>query len=96
MNLLHLSSGHMDILHTIIRRELQRLAAADTKEGELVNYDQAAHVLTIYDRISTICAKWNGKLPQNPQPHDRYSEITKGSRLYLAQDGTLKKVPPVD
>ena len=96
MSLLHLSSGHMDILHKIIRRELQRLAAADTKEGELVNYDQAAHVLTIYDKISTICAKWNGKLPQNPQPRDRYSEITEGSGLYLAQDGMLKRVPSPD
>lgn len=96
MNLLDLSDGHMDILHGVVHKELQRLMAGDTLPGEEVNYDRAAHLLTIYDRLSWIVSKWKGDQPQNPQPGQRYHEIMKGSRRYLAMDGSLKKLPSPD
>lgn len=95
-NLIDLSDGHMDILYGIVHRELQRLIAGDTMGGEEVNYDRAAHLLTIYDRLSMVVSKWKGKYPQNSQPKERFPEIAKGSRVYLAQDGSLRKIPSPD
>ena len=96
MNLINLSDGHMDILHGVVHRELQRLIAGDTVAGEEVNYDRAAHLLTIYDRLSWVVSKWRKDQPQNPQPRERYSELIKDSRRYLAMDGTLRKIPSPD
>jgi hypothetical protein len=95
-NLIDLSDGHMDILHGVVHRELQRLIAGDTRAGEEINYDRAAHLLTIYDRLSWVVSKWKGRQPQNPGPRERYREIAKGSRVYLAMDGSLRKIPSPD
>jgi len=105
MNLINLSDGHIDILRNVVRRELQRLAAGGARGGEVVNYDQVAHLLTIYDQLGDVASKWNGKLPQwgcRPIPPDEaYRPIqvtppTMGISVYLARDGNLKPVPPVD
>ncbi len=45
----------------VVHRELQRLIAGDTVAGEVINYDMAAHLLTIYDRLSWLVSKWKGK-----------------------------------
>ena len=105
MNLISLSDGHIDILRGVLHAELQRLVAGDVRGGETVNYDKAAHLLTIYDQISDVASKWNGKLPQigcRPIPPDEaYRPIhvtppTMGISVYLARDGTLKPIPPED
>ena len=95
-NLIDLSDAHLDILDGVVHRELQRLIAGDTVGGEEVNYDKAAHLLTIYDRLSMVVSKWKGRYPQNPQPKDRFPPIVKGSRVYLAQNGSLRKIPSPD
>ena len=105
MNLISLSDGHVDILRGVVHAELQRLLAQDLKGGEEMNYDKAAHLLTIYDQVSDVASKWNGKLPQwgcKPIPPDEaYRPIhvtppTMGISVYLARDGTLKPIPAVD
>ncbi len=75
------------------------------------NYDKAAHLLTIYDLLGDVASKWNGKLPQiGCRPilgRDGIRPLLKGlhgvsrekgiaSRLYLARDGNMKKIPAVD
>lgn len=100
MNLINLSDGHIDILRGVVHRELQRLAAGDVRGGEVVNYDQAAHLLTIYDQLSDVASKWNGNLPQRGckpiSPDESYREVFPGTGLYLARDGNLKSLPAVD
>lgn len=103
MNLISFSDGHVDILRGIVHAELQRLLAQDLRGDEEMNYDRAAHLLIIYDQISDIASKWNGKLPQwgcTPMPpSEEYRPIkvaTVSLPAYLARDGTLKNIPAVD
>ena len=99
MNLISLSDGHVDILRGVVHAELQRLLAQDLKGGEEMNYDKAAHLLTIYDQISDVASKWNRKLPQwgcRPIPPREGYRPLKGTLRYLARDGSLKNLPAVD
>ena len=111
MNLISLSDGHVDILRNVLRREIQKRAAGDVRDGELINYDQAAHLFTIYDLLCDIASKWNRDLPQiGCRPilgRDGIRPLLKGvhgvsrekgiaSRLYLARDGNMKNIPAVD
>ena len=116
MNLINLSDGHVDVLRGVLRMKIQELMATDDPHPKLVgaerNYDKAAHLLTIYDQISDVASKWNGRLPQHgcrPIPPDEAyrplmesivvrsrDEAFTGLKVYLARDGSLKPVPAVD
>jgi len=100
MNLISLSDGHVDILRGVVHAELQRLLAQDLKGGEEMNYDKAAHLLTIYDLLSDVASKWNRDLPQwGCRPilgRDGIRPLMEGLHVYLARDGNLKKIPAVD
>ena len=95
MNLINLSDGHIDILLGVVHRDLQRLLAQDLHGGEEMNYDKAAHLLTIYNQISNVASKWTNKYPQfGCRPLDssgQEREIIKGTNQYLARDGTFKR-----
>ncbi|MCK4266310.1 MAG: hypothetical protein KAX31_03455 [Thermoplasmata archaeon] len=98
MNLLSISDGHMDILRGVVRREIQEWMATDDPNPKLLgserNHDKAAHLLTIYDQLSDITAKWSGKiaqfgfLPLDDSGQER--EIIEGTNMYLARDGMIK------
>ena len=99
MNLMNVSDGHIDMLRGVLRREIQEWMATDDPHPKLMgserNHDKAAHLLTIYDQLSDISAKWTGDtaqfgfLPLDDSGQER--EIVKGTNLYLARDGFLKK-----
>jgi hypothetical protein len=97
---MNLSDGHIDILRNLVRTRIQMMMAADVPEkmcrfdGNLRNIDDAAHILTIYDLLSTIASKWDKDYPQfgfAPLKDDGVQRTVKGTYLYLARDGTLKK-----
>lgn len=98
MNLINLSDGHVDALRSVLRLQIQEWMATDDPNPKLIgserNHDKAAHLLTIYDQISTIASKWAGDYPQfGCRPLDdsgQEREIIEGTGLYLAGDGTLK------
>lgn len=98
MNLINLSDGHVDTLRSVLRLRIQELMATDDPNPKLMgserNHDKAAHLLTIYDQVSTVASKWTGDFPQpicRPQDDSgQEREIIEGTGLYLARDGTLK------
>ena len=99
MNLMNVSDGHIDMLRGVLRREIQEWMATDDPHPKLLgserNHDKAAHLLTIYDQLSDISAKWTGNiaqfgfLPLDDSGQER--EIVEGTNMYLARDGMLKK-----
>jgi hypothetical protein len=96
---MNVSVGHIDMLRGVVRREIQEWMATDDPHPKLMgserNHDKAAHLLTIYDQLSNISAKWTGDtaqfgfLPLDDSGQER--EIIEGTNLYLARDGLLKK-----
>ena len=94
MNLINLSDGHIDILRNTLRLKIQEWMATDDLRNER-NHDEAAHLLTIYDQVSNVAAKWTGDhaqfgcRPLNDSGQER--EIIEGTGIYLARDGTLKR-----
>ncbi len=99
MNLINLSDGHIDILRNALRRQIQEWMATDDPNPKLMgsdrNYDRAAHLLTIYDQISNVAAKWTGDYAQwGCRPLDdsgQERELVKGTNQYLARDGNIKR-----
>lgn len=98
MNLINLSDGHIDILKSVLRRQIQEWMATDDPNPKLIgggrNFDKAAHLLTIYDQVSSVASKWTNKYPQfGCRPLDdsgQERELIKGTNQYLAKDGLLK------
>ena len=92
MNLINLSDGHIDILRNSLRRQIQEWMATDDPQPKLMggerNYDKAAHLLTIYDQVSNVAAKWTGNYaqwgcrPLNDSGQER--ELIKGTNQYIA------------
>jgi len=99
MNLINLSDGHVDALIGVLRLRIQEWMVTDDPHPKLIgggrNYDRAAHLLTIYDQLCAVAAKWDGGYPQfGCRPLDdsgQEREVIKGTNLYLARDGTLKR-----
>lgn len=98
MNLINLSDGHIDALISVLRMTIQEWMATDDPNPKLMpgrNHDRAAHLLTIYDQLCAIAAKWDGKYPQfGCKPLDasgQERELIAGTNMYLSRDGTLKR-----